>query len=370
MKIVIDARIYGPEFGGLGRYNQAFLENLSLQDHLNEYIVLLQEVPKDHNWPSNWQIKICTYHWYSWQEQVFLPLLLKRLKPDLVHFTHFNVPIFYRGKFIVTIHDLIMTKFPSQRASTLNRLMFKLKRIGYQLAIKQAVLKAQKIIAVSQFTARDIKEYFELTTQQAKKIAVIYEGVSLVPAEGGAVTNLPKKFFLYVGNTYPHKNLEFLIKTFKDWLKIYPDYYLYLLGSRNYFYNRLEAWAKDFMAGQSDRVVFTGFVPDSELTHYYQAATAYIFPSLYEGFGLPPLEACAHGLPVLASQSSCLPEILAEAALYFDPKNQTDLLNKMEIIVKSNDLRARLKERGLEQIKKYSWQKMAFSIRELYLSLK
>ncbi len=356
MRIVLDLRIFGPKYGGLGRYNQQLLLNLAKFDAQNQYIILIKTLSSDlPELPANFSWKICPYHWYSWQEQIFLPSILKKLKPDLVHFPHFNVPIFYRGKFIVTIHDLIMTKFPSIRTSTLNRFIFIFKRLAYQLTIRLAIKRAEKIIAVSQFTADDIKNYFKLSPKQAEKIKVIYEGLTPIKATPEINDDLPEKFFLYVGNAYPHKNLEFLLTVFAKFLKTHPDFYLVLVGDHNYFYQQLEK-----TAGQ--HVVFAGFIPDKKLASFYQQATAYIFPSLYEGFGLPPLEALAYQTPVLSSSASCLPEILADSVLYFDPKNKEDLLHKLEQIISDDNLKQSLLSNSNAVLARYSWEKMAQEI--------
>ena len=360
MRIVLDLRIFGPQYGGLGRYNQQLLLNLAKFDLKNQYIILVKKLSSDlPKLPDNFSWKICPYHWYSLKEQIFLPFILKKLKPDLVHFPHFNVPIFYRGKFIVTIHDLIMTKFPSIRTSTLNRFVFIFKRLAYQLTIKLAIKKAAKIIAVSKFTAEDIKNYFKLNQKQAEKIKVIYEGLTPIQNTSEINDDLPEKFFLYVGNAYPHKNLEFLLTVFKEFLKNQPDFYLVLVGTHNYFYQELKKYA-----GQ--HVIFAGFIADKKLAAYYKQAQAYIFPSLYEGFGLPPLEALAHQTLVLSSSETCLPEILADAVLYFDPKNKEVLLNKMQIILKDEDLKQQLNANSAKILARYSWEKMAQEIIQLY----
>lgn len=360
MRIVLDLRIFGPQYGGLGRYNQQLLLNLAKLDHTNQYIILIKKLSSENlDLPVNFSWKLCPYHWYSLQEQIFLPLILKKLKPDVVHFPHFNVPIFYRGKFIVTIHDLIMTKFPSIRTSTLNRFVFIFKRLAYQLTISLAIKRADKIIAVSQFTAEDIKTYFHLNQNQAEKIKVVYEGLTPIKDAQEINDDLPDKFFLYVGNAYPHKNLAFLIETFQEFLKNHPDFYLVLVGTHNYFYQKLEKLV-------AKHVIFAGFVSDKKLAAYYRQSQAYIFPSLYEGFGLPPLEALAHHTPVLSSSASCLPEILADAVVYFDPQNKEDLLDKMENIITDEDLKQQLKIRGDKVIAKYSWEQMAQEIIKYY----
>ena len=362
MRIVIDFRIFGTKPGGLGRYNQEFLSELKKLDKSNHYILLFKETPEI-NLPDNFEIKICDCHWYGIKEQIVLPWVLYKLKPDLVHFPHFNVPIFYSGNFVVTIHDLIMTKFPSRKASTLNTFWFKIKYWFYKQVIRNAVKNSKKIIAVSKFTAKDIKEYFQLEDREAKKIEVIYEGVSTYFSSQKEPFNLPQNYFLYIGNAYPHKNLEFLIEVFKEFWQKHSEYYLILVGQKNYFYEKL---AKDI---DCPNVIFTGYVADDKLDSYYKNARAYIFPSLYEGFGLPPLEAMSYGLPVLSSNSSSLPEVLGHSALYFNPKDREDLKKKMFEIINDNDLRNNLIRTGYKQIDKYSWRKMSEEILEIYKKL-
>lgn len=365
MKIVLDFRMFSPAFG-LGRYNQQLLQHLFIVDHENDYIVLMNENPKEIIWPQNFHIKIVNIPWYGFLEQVILPFIIYRLKPDLVHFPHFNVPILYRGKYIITIHDLIMSRFPSIKASTLGRYSFMIKHLLYNLVIKNAIKKADKIIAVSNFTKQDMVNYFKLKTTQAEKINVIYEGVSVLDQIDHNQIVGSNKFFLYVGAAYPHKNLEFLIDAFSHFYQLYPEYKLILVGKRNYFYNRLEKLSYEKYPNLKDVIVFKGFVPDIELGAYYKNATAFVFPSLYEGFGLPPLEAMHLGTAVVSSRSSCLPEILQDAVLFFDPENKQDLVNKLEIIIKNEELKNKLITKGKELVKKYSWEEMAKQIMKVY----
>lgn len=370
MKIAIDLRMYGPQAsGGIGRYNQQLLKHLIAQDQNNQYVLIFKTQPTDlPKLPANFQVRIYNCQWYSFREQFIYPRWLKKLKVDLIHFTHFNVPLLYNQRFVVTIHDLIMTKFPSRRASRLNAFMFALKYFFYDKVMKHALSKAERIITVSRFGAEDLKAYYRLRGPAAAKVCTIYEGLTLadqLPSQPAPA--LPAKFFLYVGNAYPHKNLEFLVETFLQFLIKHPDFYLVIVGPPSYFYQRL----KDFVFKQknSDHIIFPGFVSDGDLPHYYQKALAYVFPSLYEGFGLPPLEAMFYRLPVLASQSSCLPEILGEAALYFNPHEHQDLLTKMERIISDSKLRQELVTKGLRQSKKYSWSTMAKEIISVYNSL-
>lgn len=359
MKIAIDFRIFGTKYGGLGRYNLEFLRRLIKLDNQNQYVLIFKEDPRL-ELPSNFQIEICNCHWYSLKEQFVLPWLLYKIKADLVHFPHFNVPILYSNPYVVTIHDLIMTKFPSQRASTHSKIFFKFKYWFYNQVIRHAVINAEKIIAVSKFTAKDIKEYFSLSDKEARKIEVVYEGVSIYHSSQKEAFNLPKNYFLYVGNAYPHKNLEWLVNTFDEFFKKHQEYHLVLVGNNDYFYKRLKK------NNQCPNVIFTGHLSDDILVSYYKNAKAYIFPSKYEGFGLPPLEAMSHSLPVLSSNSSCLPEILGHSALYFDPNDKDDLLSKMEEITTNKLLRSELIAKGLKQVQKYSWSGMAKQILSIY----
>ena len=134
------------------------------------------------------------------------------------------------------------------------------------------------------------------------------------------------------------------------------------MGKEDYFYRRLKQYAQNF----SDKIIFPGYVPDEELKTLYAEATLYVFPSFYEGFGLPPLEAMAHGLPVVSSNKTCLPEILGEAALYFNPDDESDMKNKIELALKDENLREDLQNRGYEQAGKYSWADCAEKTLEVY----
>ncbi|MDD4272075.1 MAG: glycosyltransferase family 1 protein, partial [Patescibacteria group bacterium] len=186
--------------------------------------------------------------------------------------------------------------------------------------------------------------------------------------KGGGGDLISQPYLLYVGNAYPHKNLEGLIKVFSEIEKApfnkggRGDLKLVLVGKEDYFYHRLKQYAKNF----SNNIIFPGYVPDNELKELYSRAILYVFPSFYEGFGLPPLEAMAHGLAVVSSDKTCLPEILGEAALYFNPDDEVDMKNKIVEALNNGKLRETLKNRGYEQIKKYSWHRCASQTLEVY----
>lgn len=366
MKILIDARFLGTTTG-IGRYVSELVIGLEKIDKENKYYVLINRENEDKYNPSNSNFEkvIVDIPWYGLREQFEIPKILNKIKPDLVHFPHFNTPFFCRYPFVVTIHDLILTRYPSQRATTLSPIKYFFKNILYRIIISRAVKKSKKIITVSEFTKNDIVKYFRVNDS---KIIVTYEGVSdtLIKNENNASSileklNIENKFLLYVGNAYPHKNLEFLINACSKYHD--KELKLVLVGREDYFYKRL----KQYVSGNNiSNIIFAGYVRDEDLLYLYQKCEAYVFPSLCEGFGLPPLEAMQNNAVVLSSNYSCLPEILKDCAIYFDPKNEDDFVDKLQIVINDQDLRNRLRINSKQLLCEYSWEKMVEETLEVY----
>ncbi|MFA5029555.1 MAG: glycosyltransferase family 1 protein [Patescibacteria group bacterium] len=374
MRIGIDARLFGPKNGGIGRYSQEIIKQLEELDSKNQYFVFLQADNFNDYQPQNknFQKVLADYRPYSLGEQLFFPKLLRKHQLALVHFLHFNVPIFYGGDFIVTIHDLIISHYPQSRATTLPPLVHKVKLFFYHLIIKAAARKAKKIIAVSQYTKDDI---VKLLKTKERKIEVIYEGVDLPlvwpEADCQKVLvdlKIGQEFLLYVGSAYPHKNLENLILAFSKIGEAHKDLQLVLVGKNNYFYQRLKEWAKKEVGEAVQKIIFTDYLDDQKLACLYRTASLYVFPSLIEGFGLPPLEAQNYGLAVVSSDRSCLPEILGDSAVYFDPENTKEIAEKINSVLTDKDLRQGLIENGTDNLKKYSWRLAAERVYNLYFS--
>ena len=382
MRIGIDARFYGSVGKGLGRYTEKLLEHLQALDTENEYVVFLRRENFEEFQPTNRRFKkvLADFAWYGWSEQLIFPWLLYRFRFDLVHFPHFNVPLLYRKKFVVTIHDLILLHYPTFRNTTRPAFIYRLKFLVYRFVIAYAVRRAAKIIVVSRFTETDVLSHYEAAKG---KIAVTYEAADQACALGGGsqtsallsrfgllkgtVTEafLPPSraiidsYLLYVGNAYPHKNLSLLIRAAKR----LPSCRFLLVGKEDYFYTRLKAEA---LREGVTNVIFTGFLSDRELGILYRYATLYVFPSLYEGFGLPPLEAMTYGVPVLSSDAGSLPEILGEAALYFDSRSPSALEKGVQKLMADEELQKELRKRGYRQAAKFHWQKMARETHLLY----
>ncbi|MDD3939076.1 MAG: glycosyltransferase family 1 protein [Patescibacteria group bacterium] len=387
MRIGIDARFYGPIGKGLGRYTQEVIDNMikineAQAETACDFVIFLSPHNYDEFTPKSWHVKKIKINipWYSWQEQIFFPFYIFKEKLDLMHFPHFNIPVLTPVKFVMTLHDLILTHFPTVRATTKSAFVYKFKNFAYRFVLRTAVSRARKIIAVSEFTKKDILNKLSVP---AEKVVVTYEGVSnlargrdslfvskIDPLETKIQYHLGDNFLLYVGNAYPHKNLEKLLDAFILLKEKRPDYKLVLVGKADYFYNRLRDYAKSLNLWQKENlnspVVFPGYVPDAQLEVLYKEARAYVFPSLYEGFGLPPLEAMAKGCPVISSDRASLPEVLGSAALYFNPEDTQDFLAKINLVLDDAKLRNEMIDKGLKQVKMYNWWECANNTYKVY----
>ncbi len=367
MKIGIDCRIYSTKFTGIGRYTYELTRRLFHLDNKNHYVLFFNN-PQYHGYiPLGHNIKkvLVDAGHYSFAEQTkFLRLLLKE-KLDLMHFTHFNAPIFYRRPTIVTIHDLIISFFPGKKYSPL-------KRLAYHIVINCVAKHAKKIIAVSENTKRDIVKHLHI---DPKKIEMIYEGVGneFCKAENKEITNLTlkkygisKPFLLYTGVHRGHKNLTGLIKTFKILIDKYDlRYQLLITGKKDPYYPEIYRAAEHPDIKQN--IIFTDIVPEEDLITLYSAAALYVHPSFYEGFGFCPLEAMACGTPVAVSHTSSLPEICGKKnAIFFDPHDTTDMAHQIHKGLTNESLRKKLIKNGFERVKDFNWDEVAAKTLELY----
>ncbi|HSX14789.1 MAG TPA: glycosyltransferase family 1 protein [Candidatus Saccharimonadales bacterium] len=363
MRIVIDARMMALRWTGIGLYTRKLIENLQQIDRDNKYFVLLDRDQFEVWQPSspNFSKVLAPYKVYGLSEQLFLPFKLRRLKPDLVHFLHFNAPIFYSGQRITTIHDTTLVDFDVSPGGMVGSLKYRLKQVGMRAAFNRAS-KAQAIITPSQATADALIK--RLGHELANKITVTHEAVDLPNQEPTHLIILDPPMLLYVGNLYPYKNLGRLLEAMPVVLKSAPQTRLQIIGNTPRFIDQLKAQAKDLQI--ADHVEFLGFVSDQELQRYYSNASLFVFPSLSEGFGLPPFEAMAAELPVLAARATCLPEVLGDAAEFFDPTDSTDLANKVITLLNDPTKLAGLQQKGWLHLKQFSWSKMAGETRSVY----
>ena len=371
MRIGIDARMYSTEFTGIGRYVYELVKTLTELDDKNEYVLFMNE-PEYGKFVESRKVKkvLVKAKHYSVREQLGYLWTLRRAKLDLMHFTHFNAPILYRKPSVVTIHDLTLSFFPGKK---MNSAFY---RMAYNVVLKAAVRNAKKVIAVSENTKADL---VEIAGTSPSKVEVIYEGVGEeFGPRGDKETqedvhrkySITRNFLLYTGVWRGHKNLVNLIKAFAL-LREGPeghDLQLVITGEEDPYYPEVKRTVKEL--GLEHHVIYTGMVPEKELVALYQTATAYVFPSLYEGFGLPPLEAMRCGTPVVASKVSCIPEICGEAsAIYFDPYDPEDISNSIRKVLLDENLQKELRECGLKHSLKFSWEKMAQKTLEIYTEI-
>jgi len=366
MRIGIDARFFGPQETGIGRYVERLVTHLSQIDQRHQFVVFLRAKAWDLWQPPNprWQKILADYHWYSLGEQLALPGIFNRAKLDLLHIPHFNVPILYQRPFVVTIHDLILDQFPTERATTLEPLMWQAKYFAYRQVVRHAITKARAIITVSEHSKKDLLSRFKIPVD---RVHVTYESVDPLPppvewqnlAEAGV--QLP--YILHVGNSYPHKNLERLLTAVQMATQRGHHFQLVLVGKRDYFSKRLEIEVKKM---NLSNVIFFGFASDQQLAALYKQAQAYFFPSMSEGFGLPGLEAMQAGTALYAARTSCLPEVFAEAAEYFDPTNVEQMADSIHRALHDRIERQRLINAGNERLKDFSWERMAQQTLNIY----
>jgi len=347
MKIGIDARLIDET--GVGRYIRNLIAELTKQDKTNDYVVFLKRSQYDHFFPPNprWSKALANVSWHTIAEQLVMPWLLIKARLDLVHIPYFNIPILYPGKMVATIHDLTILHFDTGKATTLPLPLYKLRRLGYYLALAVGLRRARKIIAVSKTTKQEVVDHFQI---DPNKIVVTYEGVDtkIYKSANSKSTNINRlitgQYFLYVGNAYPHKNLEIL---FKQHLSIK----LVLVGKIDFFYERLK---KNI---SNRNVIFFGQANDEQLITLYTHASALVFPSLMEGFGLPALEALALGCPVIVSDIPVFHEILGDQAMYFNPLDFKELAQKLSVVVDSRIIINQDKTSRL--LARYSWPVLA-----------
>lgn len=373
MKVAIDARFLGPEGTGIGRYTEKLLENLQALDKVNEYWILLRSSNFDLFQPFNPNFKkaLADAKWYSVKEQLVIPRILFSLKPDLVHFPHFNIPVTYRGKYVVTIHDLIKSDFAGSAATTRPPLVYWAKHFIYERVVRRAAKRSRMIIVPTNTIKEKVVAALKVPPE---KVAVTYEAADdkfFTWGEGKLTQSqiekvlqkyqIKKPFIIYVGNAYPYKNLDRLLEA----LKLLPKKLTLVNPSaRSVFYEKLAAKAQ--AEGLADRVSLPGFVPDEDLAVLYRAAEAYVFPSLSEGFGIPALEAMASRLPVVCSDIPVLREVCGDNAHYFDPNNVFDIAKKIGEAVSDKKLKGLLIKEGLERARQFSWRKMAAQTLRIY----
>lgn len=344
MRIGIDTRLQNET--GVGRYIRNLVHWLPLVAPQHEFISINPPIP-----------------WHGMREQVEMPGIISHYQIDLLHVPYFNVPVLYTGPFVVTVHDLIIDQFPTGRASTLFPPFYWAKRFGYKMLMRQATSRASAIIVPTSTVRNELISLYP----QAKRssIHIIYEGadefVQKTQVKRPAFRN---PYYLYVGNAYPHKNLENLIRAIPSLLDFSRNEQLVLVGKNDMFYEKLKRFVTE--SDRSWLVHFAGEVTNEELWSLYKHAQAVIIPSLSEGFGLPMVEAMRAGVPVIASDIPVLREV-GSPVWTFDPRSVESMhaaFTQFRLLPKK-----RIREcvaRGLKKAEQFSWKRMAEKTVEVY----
>ncbi len=371
MRIGIDARMYGPKATtGIGNYIKNLLDNIFLIDKNNEYVLFMKEPSFSQFNPPNQRVKKIKvdFPWYSFSEQIKFPKILLKYKLDLVHFPQFNIPIFYPKKFVVSIHDITPKFFPGPNVKK-----SLIRKFGYQVVFNSAIKKSAKIITVSNHTKSQLIQHFNAPR---KKIEVTYLGFDkkFQPARNDSISELKNKygitkpFIFYVGVWRDHKNLPNLISAFDILKNRYQlDIQLVLGGTPDNRYLEITEAIKK--SQNNSDIIMPGFIEDENLPIFYSGAKIFVLPSFCEGFGLVAIESLACGTPVAASESTSIPEILSDSAIYFRPNDPKDIAEKINLILTDEKLYKTLKTNGLSQIQRYSWQDCAKKTLMIYQSV-
>lgn len=354
MRIGFDARMI--DHPGIGRYIKSLLSTMFLLDKGSEFI-LYGDLEKLREFKYRAKIEQYSTPIYSWSE--FLSHPFKKNKPDIVHIPHFNVPFYDIKNLVVTIHDLIYLEIPESNP-------YIIKDIAVKYAISRAIKKADRVIAVSENTKKDILKHFP---DAEKKISIIYEAADPIFKKIEDKSrldqirqkyNLPKDIILFVGSLKRHKNIERLIDAYNELKRRGINYKLVIIGR----YRPREAEILEKV--KTADTLYLEEISTEDLVVIYNLATLLVIPSLYEGFGLPVLEAMACGVPVVCSKVSSLPEVAADAAIYFNPESIEDIANTIGRVLMDLDLRQSLIKEGFKNLKRFSWDKTALSTEQIY----
>jgi len=347
-KIAIDSRMYNS--AGVGTYLKNLLNQYAKLDHdFGFRLIGNPSELREYSYNNNFEIIENDAGIYTLREQIKMPASIGKV--NLLHCPHYNIPIQYKGKLVVTIHDVCHLAMP--------QFVRKFHQKVYAKAmLLAATRKADIIITDSEFSKNEIMKYVKVNPN---KIRTLYLGVD----SDFRVSSEKENYILYVGNVKPHKNLKRALQAYSLLLKKGFDCDFIIVGKREGFITEDDE-LNNITANISEKVIFTGYVSDGQVKEYFRKAILLIFPSLYEGFGLPPLEAMASGTPVVVSNAASLPEIVGNAGVYVDPYDVESIFEGMCKVLSDIELRKELVQKGLARVKGFSWRKTAEKTLDIY----
>lgn len=378
MRIAVNLLPFGEQLAGAGHYTQHILSELVTNDATNEYIFFLAPRSESHfafAAPNVTRVPVAlpdsTLARIGY-EQAVLPFQLARYGIDVLYTASVAVPLAWRGKKVTVIYDMIaehadVTKYPRAR------------NIYVKWMTRYAAQQSDALVTISENSRREICRYAGVTSE---KISIARPATTLRRMQDGDPLQrvreryrLPDRFVLYLGTLEPGKNLPRLIQAFAQMKREHPqlEHQLVLAGAQGWGVRAIE---NEILKSRAFGFLLCGFVQEQDLAAFYSLADLFVFPSLYEGFGMPPLEAMACGTPVIVSNVSALPEVLGEiwtgelAGLLVDPLNVAGWAQAMARVLTDDALRGTLRDRGLERAQDFSWQVSASVVREVIASVK
>jgi glycosyltransferase involved in cell wall biosynthesis len=372
MKVGINAQKLLSKDTGVGIYTTRLIENLITEEQDIDFVLFSSygiDLPREYLrdgvelYLSPFPLNSNTLR-ILWEQSV-LPFHVRKCGCDIFHYPDHTASLLMGvTPTIITVHDLAFLRFP--QTFDLSRAMYK------KMVINRSVGIADRIIAVSSFTKNELVDLLNIDPD---KISIVYNGVSPMFREidrGEArdrisylIPGLKKDYLLFVGTLEPRKNVVSLVHSYNLLRKQGKiDAQLVIVGSRGWLYDKLfKEIAKNSLV---DDIIFTGYVTNEQLVMLYNGANFLIYPALYEGFGLPVLEAMACGIPVITSDRSSLSEVAGDAAMKIDPNSEEDIADAMAKLYQNKELREEYRKRGLERAKMFSWQETARKTLKVY----
>ena len=374
MRIVFDGRMIGSGFG-IGVYTFELLKWLVIIGKEHQWLILINSTQEEFVKSNlvladNIKLVVSDIPHYSWAEQLRLPRIISKLKPDIVHFPNFNVPIFYKGKFVVTIHDVVHHLLPGHRRGSAY------KRSAYRIVINKAVTNSRAIISVSKSSKQDILKFFPKV--EPNKIFVIPEGVDKsfntqeLPGEIYALREkygITPPYILFVGVWEVKKNLPFLATVFEKLAARHSDLQLVLAGKEDPWHPEVREQVEAAAGKYKDRLIAPGFVENEDMPALFRQAEVYVNASPNEGFGLPGVEAQACGTPVAVADTDVFREVYGQAAHYFNFREVDYATKVIDGLLLNHSKRMDLKFLGFEQAKLYSWEDTVDKTLQIYEAL-
>jgi len=367
MKIAIDIRDAAGEKTGKGIYAFGLINNILKLDQENHYLLYTDSEKNPFQNHKNVTLKVIAKKGLRWHLEVLKHLKIE--KPDLFFApTSYIIPSLAPKflKVIITVHDLVAFLMPGNH----NAKAVLIER----LTLKRALKKATQVFVVSNNTKNDLQKMFKYPSPQIQCIPCapsedFHSEISQKKIEAVRKKHqLPEKFILGVGTLEPRKNFPSLIKSFIIVKKKHPEYKLVIVGKKGWKYEEIFQLIKQHKL--EEEVIFPGYLNNEELKAFYHLATLFVFPSLYEGFGIPPLEAMSSGCPVISSNVASLPEVIGDAGLLIDPKSTNKIAESIISLLENDQIRTMLIERGFRRAQKFSWENSAQAALEAFKSQK